>query len=80
MIIFINFDELNFKTRLSLVSKLPTTIINKILKYMENFKNIVDTLTSRTIEIEPLKSDAEKEIEYIKITKDIPFDASFFND
>ena len=74
----IDFDTLDFKTRISIVSKFPTTIINKILKYMENFKTLTEKLTSISVEV--VKKDVEGNDVVAQLKRELPMDASFFND
>jgi len=71
----ISFDGLDFKTRAALVSKFPATVINKVLKYMEQFKTLTERLTILKVEF-PIKDSTEKYI----LNKSIPMDASFFNE
>jgi hypothetical protein len=56
--------SLDFKSRIKVVEQLPTNIINKVLKYIESYRNKVKELTT---------------INVSGINKDIPTDASFFN-
>ena len=71
----ITLDTLDFKTRSALVSKFPSTVINKVLKYMEQFKILTETLTIIKKEL-PIKDSTEK----FTLIKNIPMDASFFNE
>ena len=71
----ISLDGLDFKTRSALVSKFPSTVINKVLKYMEHFKTLTETLTIIKKELS-IKDSTEKFI----FNKPIPMDASFFNE
>jgi hypothetical protein len=65
----IHLDQLDFKTRVKIVEKLPTNGINKVLKFVEEYKKVITPLISYSI-------PTENNFEYIK---DIPQDASFFN-
>jgi len=62
----IDLEEQTFKNRLKIVEQLPTTIINNVLKYIENYKKLTSTLTT----VNMLDTKFEKEI---------PQDATFFN-
>lgn len=59
-----NLLNLPFKTRIKIVEQLPTGVINKVLKYIENYRSRIKELTSVTIS---------------SVEKDIPLDATFFN-
>jgi hypothetical protein len=56
--------SLDFKNRVKVVEQLPTNIINKVLKYIESYRNKTKELTSIVVG---------------GVSKDIPADASFFN-
>jgi hypothetical protein len=56
--------SLDFKNRVKVVEQLPTNIINKVLKYIESYRNKTKELTSVNVS---------------GVNKDIPSDASFFN-
>ena len=56
--------SLDFKNRVKVVEQLPTNIINKVLKYIESYRNKIKELTSVNVN---------------GVDKDIPSDASFFN-
>jgi hypothetical protein len=62
-----------FKTRINLVEKLPTNLINKVIKYIEKYRNITKELTSIIITV-PTNNQNN-----IEVTKDISLDATFFN-
>jgi hypothetical protein len=62
----INLDSLDFKSRVKIVEQLPTTAINKVLKYIENYKKTVNKLTLFKVP----KTTLDKEL---------PQDATFFN-
>ena len=59
-----NLLNLSFKNRIKVVEQLPTSLINKVLKYIENYRNCLKELTTLNL---------------FGIEKDIPLDASFFN-
>lgn len=65
----ISFEGLDFKTRIEIVEQLPTTIINDVLKYIESYKNIVNSL----LVFEFTRSSGNID------QKEVPLDASFFN-
>lgn len=60
----IDLNQYNFKTRIKLVEQLPTTCINGVLKYIENYKLL----------LKPLITHSKNGIE-----KDLPQDATLFN-
>jgi hypothetical protein len=60
----IDLNQHNFKTRINIVEQLPTNCINGVLKYIENYKRLLNPLITFT------KNGVEK---------DIPQDATFFN-
>lgn len=68
----INLLDLDFKTRIKIVEKLPTKTINKLIKYIENYRNSIKELTSVKIEVNTKEGVTTLE-------KDIPQDATFFN-
>lgn len=65
----INFEHLNFKNRIKIVEQLPTTIINDVLKYIENYKKIVNSLITFNFTL------SNNEI----VQRELPLDASFFS-
>jgi hypothetical protein len=65
----VQLDQLDFKTRVKIVEKLPTTAINKVLKFVETYKKLTTPLTTYII---PTENGLE-------FTRDIPLDATFFN-
>lgn len=69
----INFLTQPFKTRIKIVESIPTILINKVIKFIENYRNTIKDLTS--IKTNPLTKDQTT----VEITKDIPLDATFFN-
>ena len=70
----IDFSVLDFKSRITIVSKLPSTIINKILKYMEEYKNITEKITTCNL------TCYDSEGKEVKLEEKIPFDTTFFNE
>jgi hypothetical protein len=59
-----NLLNLSFKNRVKLVEQLPTTLINKVLKYIEGYREKIKELTT---------------LSFSELEKDISLDASFFN-
>lgn len=59
-----NLNNLSFKNRIKIVEQLPTTIINGVLKYIENYREKIKELT---------------QMNFSGLEKDITLDASFFN-
>lgn len=59
-----NLLNLTFKNRVKIVEQLPTAVINKVLKYIEDYREKIKELTSVT---------------FSGLQKDISLDASFFN-
>ena len=70
----IDFNALDFKSRITIVSKLPSTIINKILKYMEAYKTISEKITTCNF------TCYDSEGKAVKLEEKIPFDTTFFNE
>jgi len=60
----IDFNTLDFKSRIKIIEQLPTNIINKVIKFIENYRSKVKELTT---------------VNVLGIDKDISLDASFFN-
>jgi hypothetical protein len=69
----VNLTDLSFKQRIKIVEKLPTNLINKVIKYIEKYRDTIKPLL--TVKTTPLTTTGNS----IIIEKDIPFDASFFN-
>lgn len=64
----VDLIALPFKTRISIIEGLPTTLINKVIKYIERYREVIKPLLTTKIVV----SGGE-------LVKDIPQDASFFN-
>lgn len=60
----LDLSSLDFKSRIKIVEQLPTNIINKVIKFIENYRNKTKELTT---------------VKILGVDKDIPQDASFFN-
>jgi hypothetical protein len=60
----VDLGTLDFKTRIKIVEQLPTNIINKVIKFIENYRNKTKELTT---------------VNVLGVDKDISLDASFFN-
>jgi hypothetical protein len=69
----IDLMKLSFKNRISVVENLPTQIINKVVKYIEKYREALKPLLTYKISAET------KQQSIVEIEKDIPTDASFFN-
>jgi hypothetical protein len=65
--------KLTFKNRISVVENLPTQIINKVIKYIENYRETLKELLVYKASIQT------KEQTLVVIEKEIPVDASLFN-
>lgn len=65
----IDFENLEFKTRIKIVEQLPTTIISDVLSYIESYRETTNFLTTFNIQT------ADQDIQQ----REIPLDASFFN-
>lgn len=59
-----NLLNLSFKNRVKIVEQLPTSLINKVLKYIEGYREKIKELTT---------------LSFSGLEKDISIDASFFN-
>lgn len=64
-IVLENFD---FKTRVKIVEQLPTGVINKVLKYIESYKKLIEPLTTFNLKVQDET-----------VTKELPIDATLFN-
>lgn len=60
----IDFSTLDFKSRIKIIEQLPTNIINKVIKFIENYRNKTKELIT---------------VNVLGVDKDILLDASFFN-
>jgi len=69
----IDLMKLSFKNRISVVESLPTQIINKVVKYIEKYRETLKQLLTYKVKVET------KQQTIVEIEKDIPVDASFFN-
>jgi hypothetical protein len=69
----IDLLKLSFKNRISVVENLPTQIINKVIKYVEQYREAIKPLLTASLKVET------KQQTVVEIEKDIPVDASFFN-
>lgn len=69
----INLQTQNFKTRISIIENLPTTLINKVIKYIEQYRNNIKELISYKVPVLTTNNTT------VYIEKDFPLDASFFN-
>jgi hypothetical protein len=63
-----SFDTLNFKSRVKVVEQLPSTAVNKVLKYIEEYKKLTTRLTSYKLQVDGTE-----------INKELPLDATLFN-
>jgi len=69
----INLLEYNFKDRIKIIEKLPVSLINKVIKYIENYRDTVKQLLVCRFEI---KDNTDN---IVVLEKELPFDATFFN-
>lgn len=69
----INLIDLPFKNRIKIVEALPTTVINKAIKYIETYRSTIKELFTFKLSIENINGS------YITLDKELPVDASFFN-
>jgi hypothetical protein len=68
----INLLEYNFKERIKVIEKLPVVLINKVIKYIETYRETIKQLT--ICKLNTNSNDLSEVIE-----KEIPLDATFFN-
>jgi len=71
--IAIDLTNLSFKERIRLVEKLPTKIINQVIKYIEKYRNSVKPLTTVKVQCETTSRGL------VDVEKEIPLDATLFN-
>lgn len=69
----IDLMKLTFKNRISVVENLPTQIINKVIKYIETYRDTLKELLVYKI------TTQTKDQTSVVIEKEIPVDASLFN-
>jgi hypothetical protein len=69
----IDLMKLTFKNRISVVESLPTQIINKVIKYIESYRETIKPLLTYKLSL------TTKQQNNIEIEKEFPTDASFFN-
>lgn len=69
----IDLMKLSFKNRISVVESLPTQIINKVIKYIESYREAIKPLLTYKLSL------ITKQQTNIEIEKEFPTDASFFN-
>jgi hypothetical protein len=69
----IDLLNISFKQRIKVVEKLPTCLINKVIKYIEKYRETIKPLQTVSITVPTTDNNT------VVIEKDIPADASFFN-
>jgi len=69
----LDLTQLDFKKRIKIVEKIPTTIIKNVLAYIESYKKYVSNKLTITRTVKDVAGTD------VTINKEIPFDASFFN-
>jgi hypothetical protein len=69
----IDLMKLTFKNRISVVENLPTQIINKVIKYIESYRETIKPLLNYRVSV------LTNEQTNIELSKEFPTDASFFN-
>lgn len=69
----INLLRMTFKNRIAVVEKLPTQVINKVIKYIEQYRATLKPLFSYKLKVQTTSQTT------VDLEKDIPVDATFFN-
>lgn len=69
----IDLTAIDFKNRIKVVEQLPTTLINKVIKYIEGYRNNTKKVLSHTIFVK------NQQDQVITLDKELPTDASLFN-
>jgi len=69
----IDLLTLDFKNRIKIIENLPTSIINDVIKYIEQYRKIAKSLTTYNVTWETTLSTQ------VSLDKEIPTDATFFN-
>jgi len=64
-----DLSTLSFKDKTSIIEKIPVSVINDIIKYIESYKNIIDKLLSYTFVTD----------RGVAFERSFPIDATFFN-
>jgi len=69
----IDLANYSFKERVKIIERLPTTVINNAIKYIENYKD----LTGSLFKVDATVKDTSDNT--VKLEKELPYDATFFN-
>jgi hypothetical protein len=63
----------SFKERVKVIERLPTNLINNAIKYIEKYKELIGSLFKINAEVKDTTGNS------IKLEKELPYDATFFN-
>lgn len=69
----IDLVSYTFKERVKIIEKLPTTLINNAIKYIEKYKELTGPLFKINAEVKDTTGNS------VKLEKELPYDATFFN-
>lgn len=69
----INLLNYSFKERVKIIEKLPTSLINNAIKYIENYKQHTNKLFKVNVDTKDTTDNS------VKLEKELPYDATFFN-
>jgi len=69
----IDLANYSFKERVKIIERLPTTVINNAIKYIENYKDLTGPLFKVDATIKDTSDNT------VKLEKELPYDATFFN-
>jgi hypothetical protein len=69
----IDLTSIDFKNRIKIVEQLPTNLINKVIKYIETYRNDTKKILNFTVSVK------NEQDQTITLDKDLSLDASLFN-
>lgn len=69
----IELTNIDFKNRIKIVEQLPTNLINKVIKYIEGYRNITKNVLGFTVSVK------NEQDQLVVLNKDLSLDASLFN-
>jgi hypothetical protein len=69
----IELSNIDFKNRIKIVEQLPTNLINKVIKYIESYRNITKNILNFTVSVK------NEQDQLVVLNKELSLDASLFN-
>lgn len=69
----IDLANYTFKERVKVIERLPTTLVNNAIKYIEKYKELTSPLFKVNADVKDTAGNS------VKLEKELPYDATFFN-